>query len=77
MVPILMAHKAQPMDPLEYHNDGFIGMHRACWGGDKRHTDTVEAFLVAGVPHDFPDKKGNVSSTTKAIRRCLCFSAFF
>lgn len=56
MVPILKEHG---LDPLEYHKDGYIGMHRACWGGEKRHTDTVEAFLKAGVPHDFPDKQGN------------------
>lgn len=24
-------------------------MHRACWGGDQRHTDTVRVFLQAGV----------------------------
>ena len=24
-------------------------MHRACWGGDQRHTDTVRVFLEAGV----------------------------
>jgi|EP01046_Picozoa_sp_COSAG06_P041299 hypothetical protein len=55
MVPILQEHG---LDLLDTHKDGFIGMHRACWGGEQRHTDTVEAFLKAGVPHDYPDKSG-------------------
>ena len=42
------------LDPLSRHSDGYIGMHRACWGGEQRHTDTVKAFLEAGVPWDSP-----------------------
>ena len=38
--------------------DGFTPIHRACWGGEKRHTDTVRAFLEAGVPHDEPASNG-------------------
>lgn len=34
------------------HSDGYSPLHRACWGSDQRHTDTVEVFLEAGVPHD-------------------------
>jgi hypothetical protein len=30
------------------HVDGFIPMHRACWGDEQRHTDTVRVFLEAG-----------------------------
>ena len=55
MVPIFMEHG---LDPLDMHRDGHIGMHRACWGGEKRHTDTVEAFLKAGVPFDHPNANG-------------------
>ena len=55
MVPIFMEHG---LDPLDMHRDGHIGMHRACWGGEKRHTDTVEAFLKAGVPFDHPNSNG-------------------
>lgn len=25
-------------------------MHRACWGTEERHTETVKVFLEAGVP---------------------------
>ena len=45
MVPILKEHG---LDLLDTHKDGFIGMHRACWGQEQRHTDTVKAFLEAG-----------------------------
>ena len=44
-MPILKEHG---LDMLDRHKDGFIGMHRACWGQEQRHTDTVEAFLKAG-----------------------------
>lgn len=33
----------------DMHEDGFTGMHRALWGAEQRHTDTVAAFLDAGV----------------------------
>ncbi len=35
---------------LDVHSDGYIPMHRACWGQEDRHTDTVRVFLEAGVP---------------------------
>jgi ankyrin repeat protein len=46
---LLLAHKNVPND---FHNDGFAPIHRACWGGSKGHTETVRAFLNAGVPRD-------------------------
>lgn len=36
------------------HKDGFLPFHRACWGKELRHTDTVEVFLDAGVAPDTP-----------------------
>lgn len=35
--------------PNEMHADGFFPIHRATWGNEKRHTDTVRAFLEMGV----------------------------
>lgn len=35
--------------PVHAHSDGFLPIHRACWGRDPRHADTVSAFLDAGV----------------------------
>ena len=73
---ILNAHG---MDPLDRHSDGFIGMHRACWGGEQRHTDTVRAFLEAGVKPDFAAANGqtpvemvkNNPATKKLLKKWL------
>jgi ankyrin repeat protein len=40
------------------HKDGFYPIHRACWGMDARHTDTVKAFIEAGEPHDLAADNG-------------------
>lgn len=37
------------------HADGFTPLHRACWGREARHTETVRALLKAGAP---PDQEG-------------------
>lgn len=36
-------------DPLHRHKDGFIPMHRACWGTTPKHTESVLRFLEHGV----------------------------
>merc|ERR1719329_1916143 len=46
------------LDPLDTHGDGYIGMHRACWGDEPRHTETVRTFLKMGVDVAHPDKDG-------------------
>lgn len=33
----------------DMHSDGYTPFHRACWGIESRHTDTVETFLNHGV----------------------------
>jgi ankyrin repeat protein len=45
------------LDPLDMHEDGYIGMHRSCWGGAERHAETVQVFLDAGVPYDIESKQ--------------------
>ena len=40
------------LDPSDQHRDGFMPIHRACWGSEKRHTDTVRVLLKNGVPFD-------------------------
>ena len=32
-----------------HSKDQFQGYHRACWGGEQRHTDTVAMFIELGV----------------------------
>merc|ERR1712070_675249 len=33
------------MDPNDVHNDGYTPLHRACWGKEKRHAETVKVLL--------------------------------
>lgn len=46
------------LNPSDMHTDGYTPLHRACWGREARHTDTVWAFLDAGVPPDEPSADG-------------------
>ena len=50
--------EAYPNAPNGAHTDGFHPIHRACWGREQRHTNTVRAFLNAGVPHDIRTGSG-------------------
>lgn len=43
---------------MSKHRDGYYPMHRACWGREQRHTDTVQAFLDLGVPYDLKADNG-------------------
>jgi len=38
------------------HKDGYKPLHRACWGREQRHADTVQVLLEIGAP---PDLIGN------------------
>jgi len=40
------------------HSDGFTPLHRACWGKEARHADTVRVLLKAGAPFDQPGGDG-------------------
>ncbi|KAF0720797.1 hypothetical protein DYB37_004325 [Aphanomyces astaci] len=55
---ILIAHG---LDPLHQHEDGYAPIHRAAWGGERRHTETVYAFLNAGVPADLKAGDGRTA----------------
>eukprot|EP00534_Pseudo-nitzschia_fraudulenta_P001764 CAMPEP_0201123764 /NCGR_PEP_ID=MMETSP0850-20130426/9075_1 /ASSEMBLY_ACC=CAM_ASM_000622 /TAXON_ID=183588 /ORGANISM="Pseudo-nitzschia fraudulenta, Strain WWA7" /LENGTH=191 /DNA_ID=CAMNT_0047390833 /DNA_START=62 /DNA_END=637 /DNA_ORIENTATION=+ len=47
------------LDPVtDKHQDGYYPMHRACWGREQRHADTVKVFLKYGVPRDLKSEKG-------------------
>lgn len=48
------------LDPLDFHPDGFAPIHRACWGREKRHSETVKVFLEAGVSPTLPSKDGKL-----------------
>ncbi len=60
-----------------YNACRFTPLHRACWGAEKRHTDTVAVLLEAGVPFDQPAADGslpidmarNNAATRKLLKR--------
>ena len=47
------------LNPSDRHPDGFTPIHRACWGKEKRHTDTVKVLLEAGVHPEEPSGRGD------------------
>ena len=47
IVKLLLDDKRN-LDPNTKHSDGFSPLHRACWGHEKRHTDTVAVFIESG-----------------------------
>merc|ERR1711872_912679 len=55
----LLLQDKRNIDPNQKHKDGFTPMHRACWGQEKRHTDTVAMFVEVGNgPWDQKTSKG-------------------
>ena len=55
----LLLEDKRNIDPRHIHSDGFSPLHRACWGNEVRHAETVKVFVEeAGVPWDFKSKKG-------------------
>jgi len=36
------------LNPSDQHSDGWTPIHRACWGRENRHTETVKVFLNEG-----------------------------
>ncbi|KAJ1416343.1 hypothetical protein B484DRAFT_156085 [Ochromonadaceae sp. CCMP2298] len=56
--PALKLLLAHGLNPLDMHQDGFLPLHRACWGMEKKHTDTVRVFLKAGVDPKSPALNG-------------------
>eukprot|EP00636_Phaeomonas_parva_P015782 CAMPEP_0118873946 /NCGR_PEP_ID=MMETSP1163-20130328/15565_1 /TAXON_ID=124430 /ORGANISM="Phaeomonas parva, Strain CCMP2877" /LENGTH=164 /DNA_ID=CAMNT_0006809269 /DNA_START=44 /DNA_END=538 /DNA_ORIENTATION=+ len=65
IVPILFDHGVSPND---FHRDGFAPYHRACWGKDERHLQTIKAFAEIGVDLDTPAQNGQ---TCKHLMRGL------
>ncbi len=53
----------------------YTPLHRACWGAEPRHTETVAVLLEAGVPHDQRGPDGgtpaDMSRGNQATRRLL------
>jgi len=62
IVPLLANHVDEEgnkvISPFNMHKDGFHPFHRACWGRQPRHSETVQAFLDLGVPYDLKAENG-------------------
>merc|ERR1711948_58922 len=66
------------LDVYTTHSDGFIGMHRACWRRERRHADTVRAFIKMGVDPEYKNKDGKTcmdmtqnEDTKKVLKRAI------
>ena len=61
------------------HKDGFLPVHRACWGKEKRHTSTVKVLLKAGANLGIQELMGGKScldmtsnkGTQKAVKKWM------
>ena len=51
------------LDPSDMHADGYTPLHRACWGREERHTETVRVLLEAGVPPTQATRTGYLPAT--------------
>ena len=51
---------SRKIDVSARHRDGYTPIHRACWGNEARHTETVKAFVEAGVAIDEATSDGRV-----------------
>ena len=73
---------AHGLDPSDMHKDGFTPIHRAAWGNEKRHTDTVRVFLKAGVSASEKSRDGKTADmmtmnkgTKKLLKKALKLEA--
>lgn len=58
----------------DFHADGYAPLHRACWGREQRHADTVEHLLEVGADPNLPSKIGRTCAdmtTNPATQRIL------
>jgi ankyrin repeat protein len=55
---MLLNHGLAPL--MTEHTDGYYPLHRACWGREERHAETVKIFIeVGGVDYNWKSKHGN------------------
>lgn len=65
------------IDLMHQHADGYYPFHRACWGREQRHTDTVQAFLDLGIPPNLQAANGQdcLTMTKNPATRALVQAA--
>jgi ankyrin repeat protein len=55
IMQVLFDHQINIKD--DFHSDGYAPIHRACWGREQRHTDTVRLLGALGVDLRLPGRK--------------------
>ena len=71
---MLIAHGVSATD---VHKDGYQPIHRACWGREQRHADTVAALIEAGVDPGVKSTSGKACAdmTQNAATRAVLQAA--
>ena len=55
----LLLADSRKINPSDRHADGYTPIHRACWGRESRHTETIKTFIEVGkVSHEEPTSDG-------------------
>lgn len=44
----LLISDSRQIDANDRHADGYNAIHRACWGREAKHTETVKTFIEVG-----------------------------
>lgn len=71
ILKLLAAHNDGAINTMEQHSDGYFPLHRACWGRELRHADTVQTFLELGVPPDLEAGNGKTCLTMTSNPKTL------
>lgn len=49
----------------DFHPDGYAPLHRACWGNEQRHSDTVQFLLEIGTDPNMPGNGKTCAEMTR------------
>lgn len=49
----------------DFHSDGYAPFHRACWGHEQRHSDTVQFLLEIGTDPNMPGNGKTCAEMTR------------
>jgi ankyrin repeat protein len=49
----------------DFHSDGYAPFHRACWGNEQRHSDTVQFLLEIGTDPNMPGNGKTCAEMTR------------
>ena len=58
--------------PEPWHPDGFAPLHRACWGNEPRHAQTIAVLVAAGADVDLLTRFGQDKTPFELCRSDAC-----